>query len=88
MRLKTINKLCCPFDNRDLTLQVFVKDINENILEGILTCTECKRKYPVVYGVPIMSPDEYRQIGLEQPIMEQWRIEHGIKDTKLLPGSE
>jgi uncharacterized protein YbaR (Trm112 family) len=85
MRLKTIDKLCCPFDKQDLNLQVLVKDIDENILEGILTCTECKRKYPIVYGVPIMAPDEYRQMELEQPIMEQWKLEHSITDKVLLP---
>jgi uncharacterized protein YbaR (Trm112 family) len=85
MRLKTIDKLCCPFDKQDLRLQVFVKDVDENVLEGLLTCTGCRRKYPIVYGVPIMSPDEYRQMELEQPIMEQWGLMHGIKDTVLLP---
>ena len=85
MRIKTIEKLCCPFDKQDLNLQVFVKDIDHNILEGILTCTSCKRKYPIVHGVPIMSPDEYRQIKLEQPIMEQWKLEYNITDTLLLP---
>jgi uncharacterized protein YbaR (Trm112 family) len=68
MKLKTINKLCCPFDKQDLTLQVFIKDTDQNIIEGILSCATCLRKYPIVYGVPIMSPDEYRQIKLEQPI--------------------
>ncbi len=85
MRLKTIEKLCCPFDKSNLDLQVLVKDTDQNVLEGIFTCTACKRKYPIVYGVPIMAPDDYRQIKLEQPIMEQWKIEHGITDTILLP---
>lgn len=85
MHLKTINKLCCPFDKQDLSLQVLTRDTGSNILEGILTCTECKRKYPIVYGVPVMAPDDYRQLELEQPIMEQWRIEHGLTDTVLLP---
>jgi uncharacterized protein YbaR (Trm112 family) len=86
MRLTTIEKLCCPFDKQDLDLKILVKDINQNIIEGILSCTHCQRKYPIVYGVPIMSPDEYRQIQLEQPIMDQWKLEHGITDTLLLPG--
>ena len=85
MRLKTIEKLCCPFDKSDLDLQVLVKDTDQNVLEGIFTCTSCKRKYPIVYGVPIMAPDDYRQIQLEQPVMEQWKLEHGITDTILLP---
>jgi uncharacterized protein YbaR (Trm112 family) len=85
MKLKTIEKLCCPFDKADLNLQVLVKDTTQNVLEGILTCSTCNRKYPIVYGVPIMAPDEYRQIKLEQPVMEQWKLEHGITDTRLLP---
>ncbi|WP_184544697.1 Trm112 family protein [Mucilaginibacter sp. FT3.2] len=87
MKLKTIEKLCCPFDKHDLGLQVLVKDTDQNIIEGILTCAKCNRKYPIVYGVPIMAPDEYRQIQLEQPIMDQWKLEHGITDTQLLPES-
>ncbi|MGZ3754356.1 MAG: Trm112 family protein [Mucilaginibacter sp.] len=85
MRLKTIEKLCCPFDKADLDLKVLVKDTTQNVIEGILTCTTCKRKYPIVFGVPIMAPDDYRQIELEAPIMEKWKLEHGIADTKLLP---
>jgi uncharacterized protein YbaR (Trm112 family) len=85
MQLKTINKLCCPFDKSDLDLQVLTKDTEQNIVEGILTCTSCKRKYPIVYGVPIMAPDEYRQIQLEQPIVEKWKLEYDLVDVKLLP---
>jgi len=87
MRLKTIEKLCCPFDKQDLDLKVLAKDIEENVIEGILSCIHCHRKYPIVYGVPIMSPDEYRQINLEQPIMERWKLEYGINDLRLLPES-
>lgn len=85
MQLKTIEKLCCPFDKSDLNLQVLVKDTAQNIIEGILNCTVCQRNYPIVYGVPIMAPDEYRQIQLEQPIIEKWKLEHDLEDVKLLP---
>ena len=85
MRIKTIEKLCCPFDKKDLKLDIFVKDMDLNVLEGILTCEECKRKYPIVHGVPIMSPDEYRQIELEQPIVEKWKLEHQLTDVRLIP---
>lgn len=86
MRMKTINKLCCPFDKADLQLKIFVKDTNLNVLEGILSCSACQRNYPIVHGVPIMSPDEYRQIKLEQPIIENWKIEHGLEEIRLIPG--
>lgn len=73
MKLTTINKLCCPFDKADLSLQVFAQDLESDVLEGLLTCKECERYYPIVRGVPIMSPDEYREFKLEQPLIDSWK---------------
>lgn len=73
MNPKTINKLCCPFDKGDLELTEITKDISGNILEGFFVCNNCKRLYPIVKGIPIMSPDEYREFKLEQPLLERWQ---------------
>jgi uncharacterized protein YbaR (Trm112 family) len=73
MRLTTINKLCCPFDKADLSLQIIAQDVNENVLEGLLTCGVCQRYYPIMRGIPIMSPDEYREFKLEQPLIDTWQ---------------
>jgi len=73
MKLETINKLCCPFDKGDLGLTEITKDINDNILEGFFVCSSCNRFYPIVKGIPIMSPDEYREFKLEQPLIERWQ---------------
>nr|WP_067060149.1 Trm112 family protein [Mucilaginibacter sp. L294] len=67
MKLNTIAKLCCPFDKQDLQLKTLAQDLDQNVIEGILSCKTCLRNYPIIYGVPIMAPDEYRQIALEQP---------------------
>lgn len=72
MRVETIEKLCCPFDKSDLTLRIINKDDNDNIMEGIMSCTDCKRVYPIVSGIPIMNPDEYRDFEREQPMLEKW----------------
>lgn len=72
MRLHTIDKLCCPFDKANLDLTTITKDLEENVLEGFFVCEDCKRIYPIVSGVPIMSPDEYREFKLETPILERW----------------
>ncbi|ASO07488.1 Trm112 family protein [Arenibacter algicola] len=73
MKTETINKLCCPFDKGNLGLTEITKDVNDNILEGFFVCSSCKRLYPIVRGIPIMSPDEYREFKLEQPLMERWQ---------------
>jgi len=72
MRVETINKLCCSFDRSDLKLTVISKDVQGNIVEGILFCEQCRRIYPIVSGIPIMSPDEYREFKLEQPLLQRW----------------
>ncbi|MFT6359946.1 MAG: hypothetical protein ACJA2S_001586 [Cyclobacteriaceae bacterium] len=72
MKLETIKKLCCPFDKSDLTLKIISNDEQDSILEGILSCASCNRVYPIIAGIPIMSPDEYRDFKLEQPMIEKW----------------
>jgi uncharacterized protein YbaR (Trm112 family) len=69
-----LNKLCCPIDKQDLTLQIFLKKEDGSIVEGLLTCSHCGRYYPIVYGIPIMTPDEYREKALEEPILKKWGL--------------
>lgn len=87
MRLKTIEKLCCPFDKSDLHLTIVTQDVEENVLEGYFTCSQCQRVYPIVKGVPIMNPDEYREPVLEQPLFEKWEKQLGgkkVEDFRLI----
>ncbi len=81
----TIQKLWCPFDKEELTLTIITQDTGHNVMEGILTCNFCKRYYPIISGIPIMSPDEYREKLLEAPVIEKWKPELSRKkDFKLL----
>lgn len=73
MKIETIEKLCCPFDKADIVLTVIIKDTTGNIIEGLLSCYECKRIFPIVKGIPIMSPDEYREFRLEKSLFEKWK---------------
>lgn len=82
MRITTINKLCCPFDKADLSLQIITQDIDKNVLEGLLTCSQCNRYFPIVKGIPIMSPDEFRESKLEQPLIESWQAHLQGKELK------
>ncbi len=73
MRKKAIEKLCCHFDRADIELIVITEDNDENISEGLLTCGQCNRVYPIASGIPIMNPDEYREIELEKPLLDKLR---------------
>lgn len=74
MKDSFLDKLCCPVDKQELKAQVFKRHENGDILEGLLTCPSCRRYYPIVYGVPIMTPDEYREKALEEPILKKWGL--------------
>ena len=67
-------KLCCPIDKNDLDMRVFVKHENGEIIEALLTCPECNRYYPVIYGIPIMTPDEYRDKSIEASTLKKWGV--------------
>lgn len=75
MKLSLFEKLCCPFDKHGLHLEVFLQDEEKNVIEGLMTCYSCKRYYPIVYGIPIMTPDEYRERQLERPLLEKWKLD-------------
>lgn len=75
MNPSLLNKLACPMDKRDLTLKVFSKDTTGNIIDGMLHCAYCNRNYPIIYGLPILSPDEYRQPMLEGNVTRNWQHE-------------
>lgn len=72
MTRSMFNKLCCPVDQHDLEIQVVTEDEEGEILEALMSCPECGRYFPVIYGIPILIPDEYRDEEMEQPLLEQW----------------
>ncbi|AFR36123.1 Trm112 family protein [Riemerella anatipestifer] len=72
MRLKMIEKLCCPFDKQELELTIVKQETEESVEEGYLLCNKCRRVYPIISGIPIMSPDEYREFELEKPLLNRW----------------
>lgn len=66
------NKLACPIDkSHPLQLTVFRLE-GENVHEGLLECPECHRYFPIIGGVPVLSPDEYRDASLEAVFLERW----------------
>lgn len=88
MTQETIDKLCCPFDHADLKLTIISNDIQENIVEGTLVCSSCSRIYPIVSGIPIMSPDEYREFKLEKPLLERLTKEKISDNFRLISEGE
>lgn len=75
MKIKTIDKLCCPFDKADLKLDIIEQTLEKDIRLGSLTCSQCRRFYPIISGIPIMNPDEYRDLKIESIYYKYLKLE-------------
>lgn len=68
-------KLCCPVDKHNLEITIFTETEEGEIIEALMACPKCQRYFPVVYGIPILIPDEYRDESLEEPMLKKWGFE-------------
>lgn len=60
MNESLMDVLCCPLDKQDLELTTNEQDDDE-IIEGLLTCTECGTEYPIDDGIPNLLPPDMRE---------------------------
>lgn len=58
MNDRILDLIVCPECRGDLQLENFSGRNFENIVDGVLTCNECKREYPVIEGIPRLLPDK------------------------------
>ncbi|NJL44324.1 MAG: hypothetical protein HC945_03360, partial [Nitrosarchaeum sp.] len=53
MRKELLKYLCCPKCRDDVKL-IVVEKKNDDVIRGVLSCDECKSRYPILGGVPVM----------------------------------
>lgn len=51
--------ICCPLDKHELELET-VQQEEDEIIEGLLVCTECGEEYPIEDGIPNLLPPDMR----------------------------
>lgn len=87
MTRSLFEKLCCPVDKNDLDIQVITEGEEGEILEALMSCPRCERYFPVIYGIPILIPDEYRDESMEKPLLKRWNAQLEMSpDSYALPG--
>lgn len=73
MKHRLLKILACPIDkHHPLELKEFETD-KEEILSGLLLCSECGRFYPIMEGIPSMLPDDLRTEKRELEFLQVWR---------------
>ncbi len=55
MKRNLLSMLCCPVCKGDLSLAV-EREEGKEILEGTLSCSRCKKGYPIEEGIPNLLP--------------------------------
>ena len=72
MKKKLMEILACPIDkHHPLDLHVFEE--KEEIVEGLIVCSKCKRWYPIRDEIPEMLPDELRKKSEDLPFLKKWK---------------
>ena len=59
MRMTLMEILVCPMCRGDLDLTITEQDGDE-IVSGLLRCTECQEEYPIEDTIPNMLPPSLR----------------------------
>lgn len=61
MKKDLMEILACPIC-KNPELELFIFEENEQEIEnGLITCTKCRRYYPIRKTIPIMLPDDLRK---------------------------
>ena len=72
MKKKLMEILACPIDkHHPLDLLVF-RD-NDEIIEGLIICSKCKRYYPIIEEIPRMLPDDLRTEKEDLEFLKKWK---------------
>ena len=72
MKRRLLEILACPID-KHYPIELLVFEEKEEIVEGLLLCSECKRWYPIMDEIPQMLPDELREVKEDLEWLRKWK---------------
>jgi len=58
MNKKLLKYLSCPFCAGELEISKNTVQDKDEVMYGLITCTECKSRYPIIEGIPVMMSSE------------------------------
>jgi uncharacterized protein YbaR (Trm112 family) len=65
--------LACPIDKHYPLQLIELSTRGEVIADGVLLCSECKRFFPIIDEIPVMLPDELRNVNEDLEFLKRWR---------------
>ncbi len=64
--------LACPID-KHYPLDLYVFEEGNEIVEGLLYCSECARWYPISDEIPQLLPDDLRDLQEDLRWLTKWK---------------
>jgi uncharacterized protein YbaR (Trm112 family) len=72
MKRRLLDILACPIC-KHYPLDLLVFEEKEEIDEGMLTCSNCGRWYPIIEAIPHMLPDDLREFNDDTGFLAKWK---------------
>ncbi|TMI26645.1 Trm112 family protein [Candidatus Bathyarchaeota archaeon] len=72
MKRRLMEILACPID-KHYPLDLHVFEEKEEIVEGLLVCSECDRWYPISDEIPQLLPDDLRESMEDLRWLAKWK---------------
>ena len=89
MQRRLLDILACPID-KHYPLEMLEFEVKGDVIvEGVLTCSQCGRYYPIIDEIPVMLPDNLRNKKEDLGFLEKWssklpdHLTHGGKPWSL-----
>ena len=71
MKKNLLDILACPMCKHNPLELIEIKSKNEEIQEGAIYCTSCKRHFLIIEEIPVMLPDELRDKKQEDEFLKR-----------------
>lgn len=73
MQRRLLDILACPIDKHYPLQMIELNASGDKVMDGVLSCDQCKRFYPIIDEIPVMLPDELRNKKEDLEFLSKWR---------------
>lgn len=72
MKRSLLDILACPIDKHYPLDLIELNSKDDEVVEGVLLCSECNRFYPIIDEIPVMLPDDLRKQNEDLEFLAKW----------------
>ena len=73
MRRRLVDILACPTDKNHPLELTELSARGDNVVDGVLVCSECGRYYPIIDEIAVLLPDNLRNKAEDMGFLKKWK---------------